>query len=126
MLAGLASANPNAAESMTHVQSIPARLGTYASWPEWVPIQSGHWLILAGLGISGAVGQYAVTVAFSRAAASRIAPLEYTALVWGILLDRIFWNTLPDVVTLMGAAVIISSGLYLLRHEHVHAEAEHP
>lgn len=93
---------------------------------DWVPIRSADWRVLAGLGVTGAVGQYAITDAFRRASASRIAPLEYTALVWGILLDRFFWNTLPDLITLAGAALIIVSGLYLLRHEHAHTEAEHP
>ncbi|MDR3386673.1 MAG: DMT family transporter [Rudaea sp.] len=106
-----------------------AMTGAFAlvlAWHDWLPIQPGHWPVLAVLAVSGAVGQYAITDAFKRASASRIAPLEYTALVWGILLDRIFWNTLPDATTLIGAAVIIASGLYLLRHERVHAEAEHP
>jgi len=99
---------------------------TTLAWHEWLPIQSAHWRVLAVLGVTGAVGQYAITDAFKRAAASRIAPLEYTALVWGIILHRIFWHTLPDTVTLVGAAVIIASGLYLIRRERVHAEAEHP
>jgi len=96
------------------------------AWHNWAPIRPGHWPVLAGLAVSGALGQFAITDAFKRAPASRIAPLEYTALVWGIILDRIFWNMLPDAVTLSGAAVIIVSGLYLLRLERVHAEAEHP
>jgi drug/metabolite transporter (DMT)-like permease len=96
------------------------------AWRDWTPIQPDHWRVLAGLGITGAVGQYAITDAFKRAAASRIAPLEYTALVWGIILDRVLWNTLPDAITLTGAAVIVASGVYLLRRERVHAEAEHP
>jgi hypothetical protein len=33
---------------------------------------------------------------------------------------------LPDAITLTGAAVIITSGLYLLRREQHHSEAEHP
>jgi drug/metabolite transporter (DMT)-like permease len=87
------------------------------AWRDWVPIQPQHWRVIGVLGVTGAIGQYALTDAFRRAAASRIAPLEYTALVWGIILDRLLWNTLPDVVTLAGAAVIIASGLYLLRRE---------
>lgn len=84
---------------------------------DWTTIRSEDWIVLAGLGVTGAVGQYAVTDAFKRAAASRIAPLEYTALIWGIILDRLLWNTLPDAVTLTGAAVIVASGLYLVRRE---------
>ena len=95
-------------------------------WGEWTPIRDEHWGVIAILAVAGAVGQYAITDAFRRAAASRIAPLEYTALGWGIILDRVLWNTLPDAVTLTGAAVIIASGLYLIRRERVHSEAEHP
>jgi drug/metabolite transporter (DMT)-like permease len=91
---------------------------------EWTPIRSEDWSVLALLGVAGAVGQYAITDAFKRAAASRIAPLEYTALIWGIILDRVIWNTLPDAVTLTGAAVIVASGLYLVHRERaMHAAA---
>ena len=84
---------------------------------DWLPIRSEDWSVLVLLGVAGAVGQYAITDAFKRAAASRIAPLEYTALIWGIILDRLLWNTLPDAVTMTGAAVIVASGLYLVRRE---------
>ena len=80
------------------------------AWRDWVPIHAEHWRVIAVLGVTGAIGQYALTDAFRRAAASRIAPLEYTALIWGIILDRVLWNTLPDAITLTGAAVIIASG----------------
>lgn len=99
---------------------------TAIAWHDWVPIRPEDWSVLAVLAVTGAVGQYAITDAFRRAAASRIAPLEYTALIWGIILDRVLWNTLPDAITLTGAGVIIASGIYLLRRERHHAEAEHP
>ena len=99
---------------------------TALAWHDWVPIRPEDWDVIAALAVTGAVGQYAITDAFRRAAASRIAPLEYTALIWGIILDRVLWNTLPDAVTLTGAGVIIASGIYLLRRERQHSEAEHP
>jgi len=99
---------------------------TALAWHDWVPIRPEDWGVIAALAVTGAVGQYAITDAFRRAAASRIAPLEYTALIWGIILDRVLWNTLPDAITLTGAGVIIASGIYLLRREREHTEAEHP
>jgi drug/metabolite transporter (DMT)-like permease len=96
---------------------------TALAWREWTPILAAHWRVIILLAVSGAIGQYAITEAFRRAAASRIAPLEYTALVWGIILDRLVWHTLPDAVTLAGAAVIIASGLYLLQRERGRAAA---
>ena len=94
--------------------------------PEWVPLRAADAWVIAGVGVAGALGQYAITEAFRLGEASLIAPLEYTALVWGVLLDATLWGVLPDVVTWLGAAIIVSSGLYLLRRERVHVEAEHP
>jgi drug/metabolite transporter (DMT)-like permease len=53
-----------------------------------------------------------------------VAPFEYTALAWGVGLDWALWQTLPDRYTLLGALVIVASGIYLIRHERVHAQAE--
>ena len=94
--------------------------------PDWVPIQAADAWIIAGIGVAGALGQYAITEAFRLGEASLIAPLEYTALVWGVLLDATLWGVLPDSVTWLGAAIIVASGLYLLRRERVHVESEHP
>ena len=94
--------------------------------PAWKPLQPAHGWIIAGVGISGSLAQVALTEAFRRGEASLIAPLEYTALVWGVLLDVALWSVLPDGVTWIGAGIIVASGLYLLRREKVHVEAEHP
>ena len=99
--------------------------------PGWVPLRAQDLWIVGGIGVAGAIGQYAITEAFRLAEASRVAPLEYSALVWGLLLDLTLWGVLPDAVTWIGAAIIIASGLYLIRREKVqgestHAEAEHP
>jgi drug/metabolite transporter (DMT)-like permease len=96
------------------------------AWRGWIPVDAAHWKPIAILGLSGAIGQYGVTEAFGRAPASVIAPLEYTALIWGLGLDWFLWGTLPDRWMLAGAAVIVVCGLYLLRRERVHVEAEHP
>ncbi|TLX23277.1 DMT family transporter [Thermomonas fusca] len=94
--------------------------------PGWVPLGGEHLWIVAAIGVAGALGQYAITEAFRVGEASLVAPLEYTALVWGVGLDLLVWGVLPDAVTWAGAGIIIASGLYLLRRERVHVEAEHP
>ena len=71
--------------------------------------------------VTGALGQYAITEAFRLGEASLIAPLEYTALLWGVILDATLWGVLPDKVTWIGAAIIIASGLYLLHRERLRA-----
>ena len=94
--------------------------------PGWVPLQAGHLWIIGMVGLAGSLAQVALTEAFRRGEASLIAPLEYTALVWGVALDLALWSVLPDGVTWIGAAIIVASGIYLLRREKVHVEAEHP
>ena len=96
------------------------------AWHEWIALDAAHWKPIAILGLTGTIGQYGITEAFRRAPASVIAPLEYTALIWGLALDWFLWGTLPDRWMLAGAAVIVLCGLYLLRRERVHVEAEHP
>jgi drug/metabolite transporter (DMT)-like permease len=94
--------------------------------PHWRPIRSEHWPIIAGMALSGSLGQLAITEAFKLGEASFIAPFEYTALAWGVGLDWFVWRTSPAAITLLGAFVIIVSGVYLVRREKVHVEAEHP
>ena len=96
------------------------------AWPRWVPVQSAHLPALAVLAVAGAVGQFALTEAFRRGEASVLAPFEYTALGWGLGLDYVLWLTRPDAGRLGGAAIVIAAGLYLVRRERTHAEAEHP
>ncbi len=46
-----------------------------------------------------------------------VAPFEYTALTWG--LDWLLWHTVPGHATLLGGAIIIASGLYVVRKERL-------
>lgn len=92
--------------------------GAFASI-HWVPVDSRHWPWIAGLGLSGAVGQYLFTRAFRLAAPSAIAPIEYTALMWGMIADWLLWMTAPSSRMLFGAAIIVASGLYVLYREKV-------
>ncbi|AXA94741.1 DMT family transporter [Massilia sp. YMA4] len=96
------------------------------AWSGWVPLRLADWPLLAVLAVSGFLGQLAITRAFSMGKASVVAPFEYSALAWGVAIDWALWNTLPDRWTIVGAAIIIGSGVYLARREAVHAEAEHP
>jgi drug/metabolite transporter (DMT)-like permease len=94
--------------------------------PEWRPILPEHWLVIAGIAVTGSLGQLAITEAFRLGESSFIAPFEYTALAWGVGLDWFVWKTLPAPITMLGAFVIIASGVYLVRRERVHVEVEHP
>lgn len=94
--------------------------GTLA-WPNWSPVATTHWPLVAGLAVTGFLGQLAITEAFRHGQASVVAPFEYTALAWGVGLDWLLWQALPGAATLAGGAIIIASGLYLVRQERAQA-----
>ncbi len=94
--------------------------------PNWVALRQEDFLLLCALAVFGFLGQLAINEAFSTGEASVVAPFEYSALAWAVAIDWLLWHTLPDSYTMLGAAIIIGSGIYLVRHEKVHAECEHP
>ena len=96
------------------------------AWPDWVGIRAADGWILLAVAVTGFFGQLAITEAFRQGEASAIAPFEYSALAWAVVLDWSLWQTLPDRWTLLGASIIIASGIYLVRHERVHVESERP
>lgn len=108
-------------ESSAAITVIPLALVTLicgtGSIATWVPVHWEHWPWIAGVGISGALGQYFFTEAFRRAPAGVLAPLEYTALIWGVFFDWLLWLTVPSARMLTGAAIIVASGLYVIYRE---------
>jgi len=86
--------------------------------PGWHPIQWGRDLLLIlGVGVTGSIAQNLITVAFRSAPVAVVAPFEYTAMLWGVLLDIAIWNVYPSMLTLLGASVVIGAGLYLIQRE---------
>ena len=93
------------------------------SVPDWVPLAHEHWVWLVALGLFGALGQYLLTEAFRSAPPSVVAPFEYTALLWGILIDWAVWHVLPASRVYFGGGIVIASGLYLIWIEHSQRDA---
>lgn len=85
--------------------------------PNWQPVAAADTLWLLLLGLTGTLGQLLITEAFKTAPASVIAPFEYSSLFWGVLLDLLIWNALPDSAVFVGAGVIVASGLYVIHRE---------
>jgi drug/metabolite transporter (DMT)-like permease len=105
-------------QSMIFWMTCMLAIGTTAlALPDWKPLVKAHYPILLGVAFTGAVGQWGITEAFKRAPAASVAPLEYSGLAWVLIIDLLVWSVLPSWRTLFGAAVIIGSGVFLLKHE---------
>jgi len=85
-------------------------------WP--TPAQ---WALTIALGILASVGQWMVILAHRHAAASLLAPFTYTQLLWVSICGYVVFANVPDRWTLLGAAIIIASGLYTAHRERVRA-----
>jgi drug/metabolite transporter (DMT)-like permease len=85
--------------------------------PNWVPIRGTDWWLIAAVGAFGAAGQHYITEAFRHAPAAVVAPVEYTALLWGIGIDWVAWDVLPNPTMLGGAALVIAAGIYVAWRE---------
>lgn len=72
-------------------------------------------------GLCSSVGQYLVILAYRQAAASLLAPFSYVQLLFSTTLGWLIFAAVPDRGTLLGAAVIIASGLYTVHRERVRA-----
>ena len=62
-------------------------------------------------------GQWCLTRALALAEVSLLAPLEYTALVWVVLIDLIVWQVVPAGRVLGGAAIIVAACLFVVYRE---------
>ncbi|MFT5897286.1 MAG: drug/metabolite transporter (DMT)-like permease [bacterium] len=89
----------------------------------WKPPQAFDWLLMACVGLLGCVSHFCLIRAFRNAPASLVVPFSYSSLLWATLLGYLVFNALPDQWTLIGATLIISSGLYIFYREHVLSKA---
>jgi drug/metabolite transporter (DMT)-like permease len=82
-----------------------------------LPASAGDAALLVGIGLLGGVAQLCLTEAYRCAPVSVVAPFDYTAMLWAVLLGMAVFGEQPGWPVLAGAAVVIASGLYILRRE---------
>jgi len=85
----------------------------------WSPPGLADIGLFAVAGLFGSVGIMCLTHAFRLGPAALITPFEYSALIWATLLGYLLWGELPDSYTLIGAAIIVASGLYIVSRERI-------
>jgi drug/metabolite transporter (DMT)-like permease len=74
-------------------------------------------LLLMLIGVLGAIGHFCLIAGHRLAPASVLSPFIYTQLIWVTILGYLVFDHLPTAWTMGGAAMVISSGLYLIYRE---------
>jgi len=75
-----------------------------------------HWSVVARcafIGVTASFAQWFIYMGTAKAGAGHVAPMTYGQLLMAVLFGAIFFGELPDPVALLGAAIIVGSGLYL-------------
>ncbi len=121
---------------------MPARIGTFqvATWAylglvpagtalmagmgqSFVVPTPGQWAGLGGALVSGLFGYYAVVAAMRLGEVSVVAPFRYTRLVFSMVIAMVFLGERPESSTLLGAALVVGSGLYAFARERARKRA---
>jgi drug/metabolite transporter (DMT)-like permease len=107
--------------TLVFFQVVGAGLAGLAFAPfDWSPIQSGFDLGLLGLlGIVAMAAHMLVNRALKISDAATVAPLQYTLLLWAVIFGFLFFGDVPRLTMLIGAALIVASGLFIFIREQM-------
>jgi drug/metabolite transporter (DMT)-like permease len=81
-------------------------------WP--TPQHAGLFL---SMGVANAAAQYLWTKALHAAPATAVSPFYYFLLVWSLAIGFLVWGDEPTISLIVGSAIVVASGLFLLYHE---------
>jgi drug/metabolite transporter (DMT)-like permease len=76
------------------------------------------WMMLGGLALAGGLAQLTLTGALRLAPVALVMPMDYTSLLWALLLGSWIFGEVPTPWIWIGAPVIIASGLVIVWREH--------
>jgi drug/metabolite transporter (DMT)-like permease len=86
---------------------------------DWVPIQTQHFKYLVFSGLLVGVAHYLIIESFRLGEAVLVSPFKYGNVLWAILFGYLLFDDLPNSMTLLGATILVASGLYILRREQI-------
>ena len=85
----------------------------------WQPISGTNLALLVGAAVLLLVGYQFIVLAMRQGEISFISPFRYTSLLWALPLGFLVFGDVPDLPMILGASIIVASGLYTLYRERV-------
>lgn len=92
-------------------------LGAALSAFHWVPPTSGSLAIFALAGCVSVTALFCVNRSLKLAPASVVVPYQYSMIVWAVIFGFVVFGDVPEVATIVGAAIIIGAGFYIYLRE---------
>jgi len=84
-----------------------------------------NWMLMIAMGGCGLGGHFLLMKAFHMAPASLLAPFGYAHLVFAAIIGFIVFGDVPDLVSIIGALIIVGSGLYVWYRETFEIKTPH-
>lgn len=84
---------------------------------DWTMPSLRDLVLLGLLGVVAMAAHMLINRSLKLADASVVAPLQYTLLFWAIVFGWIFFGDIPSVAMMIGAALIVASGLFIFFRE---------
>ena len=73
------------------------------------------------VGRPGGIGQLGLMAATRNAPANRVGPIQYSQMIWAVILGALFFSEYPDWISVCGIALVCVSGLFVfLRDDPAH------
>jgi len=99
--------------------SLICAIAGLVTWPfGWVKPTGTEFAALVGIGLLGGVGHILLTESYRHASASVVAPFDYTAMIWALVLGYAMFGEMPTAIILLGSAIIAAAGLFVIWREH--------
>ncbi|MEE2720958.1 MAG: DMT family transporter, partial [Pseudomonadota bacterium] len=83
----------------------------------WKAPDATAWVIMVATGAVFGFGHYLLIRAFEVAAVSTLSPFLYTQIIWVTIISIVVFDQFPDQFSILGAAIVIGSGLYIWHRE---------
>ncbi len=104
--------------------SLFCALAGLVTWPfGWVSPTGAEFAVLIGIGVLGGTGHIFLTESYRYASASVVAPFDYTAMIWALLLGYIMFGETPTTMIVLGSLIIVAAGLFVIWRERQLAAA---
>jgi drug/metabolite transporter (DMT)-like permease len=83
----------------------------------WVLPDFKDFILLALIGVTGGGANLLLTQSYKLSEVSLVAPLKYLSLIFAIVFGYLIWDEIPSYKNLVGAALVITASLIILRRE---------
>lgn len=113
----LSSAVPSATVAVAASLSVTVTALTLSLPGGWQGVTWHEGILIAGAASALVVGYNFVVMVMRVGDIGFVAPFRYTALLWAIALGWVGFGTLPDGLTLLGAGLVVGSGIFTLWRE---------